>query len=131
MSSTARVRQHEIPTHLNVQDKLIFGLTMRQFLYLLVGCSIAYSLWEQMAGAPSPLRIGLSTLCLLIAAALALVQPFDRPLEEWLLAGVVYASRPRIATWQPIEPLVTDWRPAAAGWQELAPDLVWAEDEPR
>jgi hypothetical protein len=131
MSSTARARQHEIPTHLNVQDKLLLGLTMRQFLYLLVGCSIAYSVWEQMAVAPSPVRIGLSTLCLLIAAALALVQPFGRPLEEWLLAGLVYASRPRTSTWQPIEPIVEDWRPATAGWQELAPDLVWAEDEPR
>ena len=37
-----RNRQHEIPTHLNVEDKLVFGLTMRQFLYIIVGCSVAY-----------------------------------------------------------------------------------------
>ena len=36
-----RNHQHEIPTHLNVEDKLLLGLTMRQFLYLIVGCSVA------------------------------------------------------------------------------------------
>jgi hypothetical protein len=122
-------RQHEIPTHLNVEDKLIFGLTARQFLYVLVGASLAYGLWEQTADAPSALRVSVTLACLLIGAALALVRPFGRPLEEWLLAGLVYTSRPRRSTWQPREPEAAEWRPARAGWQELAPNLIWAEDE--
>jgi hypothetical protein len=122
-------RQHEIPTHLNVEDKLMFGLTMRQFLYLLVGSSLAYALWEHAAGAPDALRLTATAVCLILAIALALVQPFGRPLEEWLLAAGVYFSLPRRASWRPSEPDAADWRPAAASWQELAPDLVWAEDD--
>ena len=47
----------------------------------------------------------------------------------WLLAAALYSSLPRRASWQPNEPSAADWRPAGARWQELAPSLVWAEDE--
>ncbi len=125
------LRQHEIPTHLNVEDKLVFGLTMRQFLYVLVGCSTAYGWWEQAVDAPSALRVALSGVCVLLAVALALLRPFGRPLEEWLLAGLLYAASPRSSCWQPREPDPADWRPAGAAWQELAPNLVWANEESR
>ena len=125
-----RNRQHEIPTHLNVEDKLVFGLTARQFLYVLVAASLAYGLWEQTAEAPEAVRGFVTLACLLVGAALALVRPFGRPLEEWLLAGVIYFARPRRTTWQLREPEAADWRPARTGWQELSPNLVWAEEEP-
>ena len=124
-----RYPQHEIPTHLNVEDKLLFGLTARQFLYVLSGGSAAYALWEQLDSAPPPLRIALTLLCLLVAAAVTLLRPCGRPLEEWLLAGLIYFSRPRCATWRPREPELTDWRPAKASWQELAPSAAWAEGD--
>ncbi len=122
-------RQHEIPTHLNVEDKLIFGLTARQFLYVLVGCTLVYGLWDQLADAPFVLRGAAAAGCLSVAAAIALLRPFGRPLEEWLLAALIYVGRPRRATWQPREPNAAEWRPALAGWHELAPNPVWAEDE--
>jgi hypothetical protein len=122
-------RQHEIPTHLNVEDKLVFGLTMRQFLYVLVGCSTAYSLWEQAVDVPSVLRVAVCGVCLVLAFALALVRPFGRPLEEWLLAGALYARSPRVSSWRPREPEPSHWRPAGAAWQELAPNLVWADED--
>jgi hypothetical protein len=124
-------RQHEIPTHLDVEDKLLFGLTMRQFLYVVVGCSIAYGLWERTAGVPDGLRLSATAVCLIVAIALALLRPFGRPLEEWLLAAGLYVSLPRRASWRPNEPQSADWRPVGCGWQELAPNLVWAEDDER
>jgi hypothetical protein len=123
--------QHEIPTHLDVEDKLLFGLTMRQFLYIVVGSSIAYGLWERTASAPDALRLSATAVCVIVAIALALVRPFGRPLEEWLLAAGLYMSLPRRASWRPNEPEAADWRPAGASWQELAPNLVWAEDDER
>jgi hypothetical protein len=122
-----RYQQHEIPTHLNVEDKLLFGLTARQFLYVLSGASAAYALWEQLDTAPPPLRIALTFVCLLAAAAVTLLRPCGRPLEEWLLAGLIYFCRPRRATWRPREPELTHWRPAKGSWHELAPSAVWAE----
>jgi hypothetical protein len=124
-----RSQQHEIPTHLNVEDKLLFGLTARQFLYVLVGSTLAYGLWEQIAAAPSALRIGATAACLLVAAAVTLLRPLGRALEEWLLAGLIYLSRPRRSVWQVREQSAAEWRPAVAGWQELAPNLIWTEDE--
>jgi PrgI family protein len=122
-------RQHEIPTHLDVEDKLLLGLTMRQFLYVLVGSSGAYGLWEQSVSAPLAVRLAMAGACLIVAVALALLRPLGRPLEEWLLAGVLFASSPRSSVWQPCEPDPADWRPANAAWQELAPNLMWASDE--
>jgi hypothetical protein len=126
-----RRRQHEIPTHLNVEDKLMFGLTMRQFLYVLVGASVSYGLWNQLADGPFALRASVVAACLLLTAAVALLRPYGRPLEEWLLAGCVYAATPRRATWRPRDPSPADWRPAAGAWHELTPSPTWLdEDEP-
>jgi hypothetical protein len=121
---------HEVPTHLDVEDKLLFGLTARQFLYLVVGCSLAYGLWQQPT-LPDGVRLGLAVACSLTAAALALVRPLGRPLEEWFVAGLFYAASPRQSTWRPREPRASDWRLPSGGWQELAPEfnLAWVEEE--
>jgi hypothetical protein len=122
-------RHHEVPTHLNVEDKVLFGLTVRQFLYMLVGSSVTYTLWEQSAGLGDVVRIGLAATCVAVTLAFALFRPADRALEEWLAAALVYAASPRRATWQPVEPQPSHWRPAAGGWQELVPCLTWAEND--
>jgi hypothetical protein len=122
-------RHHEVPTHLNVEDRVLFGLTARQFLYVLVGASASYELWEQALWLGDVLRTASVAVCLGMTLALALVRPAGRPLEEWLVAALVYAAAPRRAIWQPAEPRPADWRPAGAGWQELAPSLTWAAEE--
>ncbi|MBV9322330.1 MAG: PrgI family protein [Chloroflexi bacterium] len=122
-------RHHEVPTHLNVEDKVLFGLTVRQFLYMLVGSSVAYTVWEQSVSLGDLVRVALSGFCVGVTLAFALLRPAGRPLEEWLAAALVYAAAPRRSTWQPREPEPTDWQPAAGGWQELTPSLSWAEDD--
>ncbi|HEV7666725.1 MAG TPA: PrgI family protein [Chloroflexota bacterium] len=122
---------HEVPTHLNVEDKVLLGLTVRQFLYILVGSSASYALWGQMAGFGDAPRIACVTLCAAVALAFALLRPAGRPLEEWLAALLLFCAAPRSATWQAAEPLLADWRPVGATWQELTPSPVWAEDDER
>jgi len=123
------VTHHEVPTHLNVEDKVVFGLSVRQFLYVLVGSSASYTLWDQSATLVSPVRILLVTLCVSATLAFALLRPGDRPLEEWMVAAVVYAVSARCSTWQPEEPEATHWYPNGIGWQQLAPSLSWAEED--
>jgi hypothetical protein len=120
---------HEVPTHLNVEDKVLLGLTVRQFLYLLVGSSASYALWEQTVALGETGRIGSVAVCVCTTLAFALVRPAGRALEEWLVAALVFAASPRQSTWQPREPLAADWRPGGAGWQELAPSPVWADED--
>ncbi len=43
-----RQRTYKLPTHLALPDKVVFGLTARQLLLLLLGCSIGYNLWHQL-----------------------------------------------------------------------------------
>ena len=121
------LKHHEVPTHLNVEDKVLFGLTVRQFLYMLVGSSATYTLWDQLGTFGLPLRVSLAGLCVLLTLAFALLRPADRPLEEWLAAALVYFAAPRRAIWQPSEPNAADWYPEAVAWQELAPSPSWVE----
>ena len=80
---------HKVPTHMSLPDKVVFGLTARQLLLLLIGCSLGYNLWlhlgalEALALIGQVLRIGIALIPTAIAAILALISVADRPLEVW------------------------------------------------
>ncbi len=119
-------RVYELPTHLQVEDTLAFGLTPRQLLRLLVGASLAYAVWDQTAILPLPLRLALVTGLGLVGLVLALLQPGGRPLDQWLLAALVFVLLPRRLVWRLDRP---DPRPSRTakvrGWAEVAPELDW------
>ncbi|MGH2505743.1 MAG: hypothetical protein ACRDID_24790 [Ktedonobacterales bacterium] len=118
-ASPANAR-HELPTHLHVEDRLIAGLTVRQTLLLSAGLSVSYSLWRHLAGLQLGLQVALTpahaagltaflamavrlALAALPAGAFALValaRPADRPLEEWLVIGLRYATLPKTLIWR-------------------------------
>ena len=56
------LRRHEIPTHLDVEDRLVLGLTIRQILYLLIGGGLGYSLWEALHHMPFVVQLVASCL---------------------------------------------------------------------
>ncbi len=97
---------YKVPTHMNLPDKVVFGLTARQLLLLLIGCSLGYNLWlhlgvlEALALPGQLLRIALALVPAVCAATLALISVADRPLELWLLVLVRYWQRPRIYVWR-------------------------------
>src|SRR5881409_766737 len=97
------ITHHEVPTHLDVEDKVLFGLTVRQFLYLLVGSSASYALWDQTTVSSELLRGAAVTACVAVSLAFALVRPGGRALEAWLVASLQFAATPRCATWRPAE----------------------------
>ena len=107
-------QRHEIPTHLEVEDRILFGLTLRQGIVVLVGLSIGYSLYAQLGNLPWPddgagagghpplaLRVAVALLPALLTLAVAVVQPAGRPLEEWLVALARYAALPKQYIWRP------------------------------
>ena len=97
---------HKVPTHMSLPDKVVFGLTARQLLLLLIGCSLGYNLWlhlgalEAFALIGQVLRIGLALVPAGVAATLALISVADRPLEVWLLVLVRYWQRPQVYLWR-------------------------------
>jgi len=123
-------RRHEVPTHLNVEDKLVLGLTPRQAAYLLAGVAGGAALWQSLAAAPAGLRLGVAAACVLVAVALTWVRPLGRALDEWAFAVAHHAATPKACAWRP-RPAGAGARPrpggaGRAGWAELAPSVRWS-----
>ena len=123
-------QRHEIPTHLNVEDKAFFGLSVRQVMVLTVGLSAGYGLWTGWPDLPPFLRGGLAAVGLLLATVLALVRPHGRGLEEWLFVALHYARTPKASVWRPREPDRAHWETSGGAWAEVAPRLSWKEQTP-
>ena len=87
------MQRHEVPTHLNIEDKAFAGLTMRQLMVAIIGLALAYS---AMSEAPLPLavRLAVGATVLLMTAAFAFWQPAGRSLEDWAPASSSGASAP-------------------------------------
>ncbi len=94
------MNRHEIPTHLNVEDKAFAGLTMRQLLTAAVGLALAYGVATEPP-LPMPLRLVGAGLVLLAVALFALWRPAGRPLEDWAFVLLRYWAVPRTAVWRP------------------------------
>jgi len=117
--------RHEIPTHLNVEDKAFAGLTMRQLMTAAIGLALAYAAVSEPP-VPLPLRLIAAGLVLAAVALVALWRPAGRPLEDWAFVLLRYCSVPRIAVWRPrkvpVEPADT-----AAGYEVVVPEPMWSE----
>lgn len=93
--------RHELPTHLHVQDRFLYGLTMPQLCVLLGGATMAAAAWRDGPVLPPNLRAAVAATVLLVAAALALVRPAGRSLARWGLVLLRYAAVPKTAVWRP------------------------------
>jgi PrgI family protein len=97
---------HKVPTHMQIPDKVVFGLTTRQLLILLIGCSSGYDLWLQLhaLGVSTVvgliLRVGIAVLPVVAALALALLSVAGRTLEVWFLVLLRYWRVPQTYVWR-------------------------------
>ncbi len=91
---------HEIPTHLDVEDRLLGPLTTRDALTLLLGASAAYGIWTTPT-LPTGVRSTLAGITSLGALLFAVVKIQGRSLDGWLGAGLVYLGLARRTTWRP------------------------------
>ena len=124
---------HKVPTHMHIPDKVVFGLTSRQLLILLIGCSAGYDLWLQLhaLGVSTVvwliIRVSIALLPVVAALALALLSVAGRPLEVWLLVLLRYWRAPQTYVWrslrtgQRIESIGN--RPLSAAQQREQEDL--------
>ena len=118
---------HEIPTHLNVEDRAFYGLSVRQVMYLTGGFSLGYGLWNQWGDALPELRLALALTCAILAVILALARPGGRGCEEWAVVILRYLIVPRRSVWRPIDADLGVSRDAAGHWVDLAPRSQWQE----
>ena len=120
--------RHEIPTHLNVEDRAFYGLSARQVTYLTLGCASAYTAWANALEMPMAARLVAVAVCLLLAMILALVRPLGRSLEAWAFLGLRYLALPKRAVWRcaTLDPVLD--AQGDEGWAEWSPTLAWSEE---
>ncbi len=118
-------RVYELPTHLQVEDELIAGLTARQLLRLMIGASLAFGLWDQAVWLPQEVRLALAAVIAAAGLLLALLQPGGRPLDQWLLAGLLFIVLPRRLVWRAGAMQQRQPPHEQAGWAELELDPAW------
>jgi hypothetical protein len=123
-------RVYELPTHLEVEDQLIAGLTARQLLRLMIAASLAYGTWDQAPWLPDEIRLVLPVVLGALGVVFALLQPGGRPLDEWLLAASLFVVLPRRLVWRPGAALPRQPRSVQAGWAELELNPEWLEAVP-
>lgn len=119
------LHEHEVPTHLNVEDKAFYGLTARQLTHLVGGAAGGYGLWNQWPELPVTVKAALALACFAVAVVFALVRPSGRPLEEWAFVILRYAALPRAAVWRRSEPDFSQHGRASYSLRELAPHVGW------
>jgi len=89
--------QFQIPQFLEIEDKVIGPLTIKQFLYLLFGGAIVFILWNY-------LRFWLFIIIALpitaLSISLAFVKINGQPFEKLLLAVINYFLKPRLYIWK-------------------------------
>lgn len=117
------MNRHEIPTHLNVEDKVFAGLTMRQLMTAAVGLGLAYGAASELP-LPIPVRLVAAGAVLVAVALLALWRPADRPLEDWAFVLLRYWAVPRVAVWRPRR-LDHDKAEAIPAYEVLVPQPAW------
>jgi len=93
------MQRHEVPTHLNIEDKAFAGLTMRQLMVVIIGLAFAYAAMGELP-LPLPVRLAAGALVLLTTAAFSLWQPGGRSLEDWAFVLLRYAAVPRVVVWR-------------------------------
>jgi PrgI family protein len=118
-------RIYELPTHLQVEDVLIAGLTARQLLRLMVGASLAYGVWDQAVWLPQEMRLGLAAAIAVAGLLVALLQPGGRPLDQWLLAGLMFVALPRRLMWRCGATQLHQPTREQSGWAELVLHPGW------
>jgi len=91
---------HDIPTHLDIEDRLLFHLTIRQCLFIVVGASLGYAAFHALHLFPLVLALGIGLFLPLLAGVLGIMTLAGYPLEHWLAVAGRYALRPRVYVWR-------------------------------
>lgn len=94
--------QFPVPKNIDLEDKIIGPMTLRQFLYVLVGGAISYAIFKKLGGPGGNMQLALliSIPIALLTLALAFMKIQEQPLPEFLMALFTFLSRPRQRIWK-------------------------------
>ncbi len=101
------MERHEVPTHLLVRDKVVFGLTVKQLFTLGTGLVAAYSLWPAITldrwHLTLVVRLVSMTLIMGCAGIAAFVVIARQPVDAWVIHWAAYVTQPRCLVWRAMQ----------------------------
>ncbi|GCE12517.1 hypothetical protein [Tengunoibacter tsumagoiensis] len=136
-------QRYQIPTHLNVPDKIdlpLFGITIsvtiRQGLIAVIGGGQALQVWNQLnflsyyGTAGQVLHLFFPGLIVLVTLLFATLKIADRHPEIWLALLLYYIRHPRIYIWQSVrtERLLTTARTQESPIAQT-PSSIWLDEQ--
>jgi len=89
--------QFNVPQFIEIEDKLIGPLTLKQFGFLAVGGAICFVLYFPLK---LPFFIMVSVLIMGFCSMLAFVKINGRPFPHFLKNFIAFAIKPKIYLWQ-------------------------------
>ncbi|MEI8143326.1 MAG: PrgI family protein [Candidatus Berkelbacteria bacterium] len=89
--------RYKVPQNIDMQDRVIGPLTMTQFVYVIIGTGLSYSVWTAL---PSPIGLGIAIPLLLLTFCIGFIKINERPFWVFLASILGYMSTPRQRVWQ-------------------------------
>ena len=94
-----------IPLDVDLEDRLLYGLTPTRLVYLVIALLAAFSTWST-DWAPPAIRAGCALAVAALGAAAAWGRWRGRPVDAWLVdiaayCGSNYRVRSRLPAWMP------------------------------
>src|SRR5262245_60476576 len=87
-----------VPLDVDLEDKLLYGLTPTRLAYLVIGLLAAFSIWSTQ-WAPSPVRAACAAVTAVVGAVAAWGRWRGRALDSWLTDLVIYVIATRRIRW--------------------------------
>lgn len=78
-----------VPLDVDLEDKLLYGLTPMRLGYLVVGLIVAFSMWSGQWG-PAPLRAGIALVAGLAGAIAAWGRWRGRAIDAWVVDATAF-----------------------------------------
>lgn len=89
-----------VPLDVDMEDRLLFGLTPTRLVYLVVALLAAFSTWSGR-WAPSPVRTICATALLIAGAGAAWGRWRGRPVDAWVTDVALFVSAAYRLRWKP------------------------------
>jgi PrgI family protein len=94
-----------IPLDVDLEDKLIYGLTPTRLVYLVIALLAGFATWSTH-WAPSPLRGSVAVLIAIVGAIAAWGRWRGRPLDGWAIDLAIFLVGNHRLKWQLPRPLL-------------------------
>jgi hypothetical protein len=112
------------PLDVDLEDKLLYGLTPTRLGYVVVGLLVAFALWGSH-WAPAPLRALASSVEIGFAAAAAWGHWRGRPVDGWAVDAVRFLAANRRVSWHPRVARLLRFHPSGhrKRWRRLSEEI--------